>query len=294
MNSLINILKQPFPIHLALKFRLQITLGFSVFVTIFMLYFDPIRVIEIPEKLKVLAIFSYGAICFILLGLDMITAPWVLGKQIREGNWKVYKHILATIWLFIRATIIILVFNFIVGISEFTLDNFFYTLANIVAITMLPTIIAVLVLYNYELRLNLRSAALLNEAIGSHVVHTPDKEDSILFKDTSESEILNLLPSQVLMIKSADNYVEIYWKRGDKTERELLRQTLVSIEQDLLSLETFFRCHRTSIVNVDKIKHVEGNSTGTKLLLEGIDELVPVSRDRRKKLLRRLTSSNNS
>ena len=50
------------------------------------------------------------------------------------------------------------------------------------------------------------------------------------------------------------------------------------MEKQLSDLPQFFRCHRTYLVNLDRVGHVSGNAQGYKLHLEGIDNLVPVSR----------------
>jgi len=56
------------------------------------------------------------------------------------------------------------------------------------------------------------------------------------------------------------------------------------LEKQLSDLGSFFRCHRTTIVNLMAIRQITGNSIECKLVIEGIEEEIPVSRDRRKKL----------
>lgn len=50
------------------------------------------------------------------------------------------------------------------------------------------------------------------------------------------------------------------------------------MEENLAEFPEFYRCHRTYIVNLQKVKHISGNAQGYKLHLENIDTLIPVSR----------------
>lgn len=59
----------------------------------------------------------------------------------------------------------------------------------------------------------------------------------------------------------------------------MLRSTLRRMEDALASWPQFFRCHRTYLVNLDKVAHVSGNAQGYRLHLEGLDDTIPVSRN---------------
>ena len=281
MAPLSSVLNQPFPAHLALRYRVQITLGFSLFIIAFMLYFEPIQNVTLPRGQQTWIVLGYGLICFVMLGLDLWTGPMIFRRQIEEGNWKVYMHILAMVWLFIRSTAVILLFNYLLGISQFTISGFFVVLGNVVAITSIPAALVILILYNYELRLNLQAAQSMNEAVMTSPPEDPNSLDTVVtLSDSGEREILSLRPSDLVAVRSADNYVTVFWDRDGSTEKTLLRQTLTNVENTLAQHDVFYRTHRTCLVNLNKIRHIEGNSLGYSLILDGIDEKVPVSRDR--------------
>jgi DNA-binding LytR/AlgR family response regulator len=80
------------------------------------------------------------------------------------------------------------------------------------------------------------------------------------------------------LIRSADNYIEVFWKDGDLIKRQLIRGTLQKAADLLEDYTYIFKCHRSFIVNINYIERVEGNSQGYKLFFEDIDFEIPVSK----------------
>lgn len=81
------------------------------------------------------------------------------------------------------------------------------------------------------------------------------------------------------MIQSANNYVKIYFEQKGVVSYSIIRLTMKKVEDGLAAHSMFFRCHRTYIINLDKIKHVEGNAQGYKVRMDGIEESIPISRN---------------
>jgi two-component system, LytTR family, response regulator len=79
----------------------------------------------------------------------------------------------------------------------------------------------------------------------------------------------------ITAIISSENYSEVLLASG---ERWFLRQTMRYWEQSLPS-DTFLRVHRTSIVNVYRVEHVDRNTEeNTSLRLHGVRRSIPVGR----------------
>ena len=87
------------------------------------------------------------------------------------------------------------------------------------------------------------------------------------------------------MVQSANNYIKVYFEQKTKPDERskvvysIIRLTMKKAEDILSGNGLFFRCHRTCIINLDKIKHVEGNAQGYKVMIEGIEEGIPISRN---------------
>ena len=62
--------------------------------------------------------------------------------------------------------------------------------------------------------------------------------------------------SQLLLISSAGDYSEVFYERGDRLEKALLRNRISNLEQALEAFPEIIRCHRKYIINVDKLFHL--------------------------------------
>ncbi|HVU59179.1 MAG TPA: LytTR family DNA-binding domain-containing protein [Puia sp.] len=89
-----------------------------------------------------------------------------------------------------------------------------------------------------------------------------------------DSSLSALHSAQFLYAEAADNYVKIFYT----DDQQLIRSTLRQLEEIFQGNERIFRCHRTYLVNLDKVVHISGNAQGYKLHLEGVSQIIPVSR----------------
>ncbi len=74
----------------------------------------------------------------------------------------------------------------------------------------------------------------------------------INFFDEKDELQLSLRLDHIYFIESAENYVNIYYRNKENTERFTLRSTLKK-QQDKLEKYGFIRCHRSYLVNFDNI-----------------------------------------
>jgi DNA-binding LytR/AlgR family response regulator len=101
---------------------------------------------------------------------------------------------------------------------------------------------------------------------------------SIYLSPENTPEKFSFLCPDILYIKSADNYAEIHFMDGEQLKKQLIRNTLKNIEQQLRKFPNFIRCHRICIVNVHKIEKLVGNCNNHSLIIKGTLEQIPVSR----------------
>lgn len=81
-----------------------------------------------------------------------------------------------------------------------------------------------------------------------------------------------------LFATAEGNYVDLVSIATDGTLRKTThRLTLASLEQQL-DADFLHRCHRSYLVNLRKVDQWEGNTQGLRLLLQGHQETIPVSR----------------
>lgn len=111
--------------------------------------------------------------------------------------------------------------------------------------------------------------------------------NSIKLIDFSGKNIFETTREQLIYITSANNYVEIFYTdNNDVPARTLLRQTLTEIDNQLVTTDnSFCRCHKTYIINKEKIISITGNAKGYQLILSGCTKPIPVSRTKNDKLI---------
>ena len=107
----------------------------------------------------------------------------------------------------------------------------------------------------------------------------PDSKHNILnFNDDKGQLKLSVDIDNLLYVESADNYVNIYYSNKGKFSRFMLRSTLKSIE-DTFSECDLVRCHRSYVVNFNKVKVLRKEKSGLFLDLDFANSPeIPVSK----------------
>lgn len=163
------------------------------------------------------------------------------------------------------------------GLAELSFKTFLVQLCSTVFIGSIPLSIYVLITHNQLLKKNLQEAAKLNEIISSQRDDDAAQGDVITLRPQAD-EVYRVDVDNILYAVSEKNYVRVVEDEGHQTQDIVIRSTLSALQESLSHYPFLLRCHRAFIVNTKRIKTIRGNAQGYKLLLEGSNELVPVSR----------------
>lgn len=107
---------------------------------------------------------------------------------------------------------------------------------------------------------------------------TFDSMNMVTFRDEKGTMRLSVKLSDLLFLQAADNYVSIAYNHQEKQAKYLLRTSLKIIQEELRHLP-LIRCHRSYIVNFEKVKIIRREKDGLKLELEtSILTEIPVSK----------------
>jgi len=130
--------------------------------------------------------------------------------------------------------------------------------------------VAVLIVINQQrlLRLNLKSAQQLNKKLIENKQH---KEKLIHFESEYKKDGLILAANSLVLIKAADNYIEVFYESDNQIHKQLIRSSLNKAEEKIAEFDFIIKCHRSFIVNTNHIKEIKGNSQGYMLYFENID-----------------------
>jgi hypothetical protein len=91
------------------------------------------------------------------------------------------------------------------------------------------------------------------------------------FRDENEKEKLALSPGQILYLKSENNYTSVFYLQNGKVKRELIRNTLKKLEEQL-NFPGMVRIHRSYMVNLDMVASIHPTKKGFELTMEQIPD----------------------
>lgn len=254
----------------------------GVFVGLFLLVFQPFGIADWVTPHKTLKILGYGVVSFVVTTLHFLLWPRLFPAVFSDRVWTVGKAIL------LIGTNILLV----------TIVNRFYLIAltgdkpgvsgwlNMLAITFLigifPSVGAVVAGYVIRLRQYVRQAAELPIHIPAPAVAEPVPVEltgatSLTLVADNEKDTITLQPGELLYIESSDNYCTVVYLKNGQPVKPLLRSSLSRLEGQIDRAD-IVRCHRSFVVNLDRVEKVTGNAQGYKLHLLGGTFQIPVAR----------------
>jgi len=100
----------------------------------------------------------------------------------------------------------------------------------------------------------------------------------IHFNDERGTLRISLKADHLLFLEAADNYVYIHYLDNGRPERQLLRNNLKKLSEELVN-SSLVRCHRSYMVNSEMVKLIRRSKDGLLLELDLPDMLtLPVSK----------------
>lgn len=106
----------------------------------------------------------------------------------------------------------------------------------------------------------------------------PEAKGMLPFKDEKGIMRISVKTADLLYLQAADNYVTIFYNHQQKPAKYMLRSSLKMIETDL-TYSPLIRCHRSYMVNFEKVKIIRREKDGLKLELESpVPIEIPVSK----------------
>jgi DNA-binding LytR/AlgR family response regulator len=105
-----------------------------------------------------------------------------------------------------------------------------------------------------------------------------NSRDMIPFYDDKSVLKFSVKKENFLYLESAENYVSICYLNKEKVSKYLLRDTLKKMEENFSGTD-IIRCHRSYMVNFEKVKVIRKDKDGLKLELDNPSVIdIPVSK----------------
>ena len=256
------------------NFGLFITISFGIF--LFVLFFQPFPTAHFDFNNYLVFLGGLSMIVFILLIIVKVMLHFLFQSTDDAEIQPPLPHFLSNFMLFILCSVTFAFYLRYVGSVHIS----FFIMVKICVICL----VAPVTLWLYDLigKLKTYNITLIKEK--KHIQKQLEKyeEDylnkTVDFVSENGKELFPLLISDVVLIKSADNYVEVIYKELDGFKKKLIRNTMKGIEQQIKMYSNFIRCHRACIVNTHFIENLHKNYSSYYLSLRKYEEKMPVSR----------------
>ena len=267
----LNFLKKPYPFNDDLKHNAKIIFFISIGVLAFLIVFQPIEIKSFTKKELFYLISALAASTFLVLTLNLIILPSLFPKIFTSNKWDIKKEVLWNIWILLTiSSCNLLFYTRIFGL----MDVRFHEILKILLIGFLPVVALITINQDRLLRSHLKSAQELN----LRLISSREKKGILLhFGSEYKNDEITINSLSLILIKSADNYIELFYKRGNELKKHIIRSTLRKAEETVSQIDYVFRCHRSYLINIKHTKEIQGNSQGYKLFMEGLDFPVYVS-----------------
>jgi DNA-binding LytR/AlgR family response regulator len=269
----------------SIRYRVLQAFGFAAFVFFFLFVFRPYGILEMQPALWITCSCFALATLVPMLFLNVLIPPFIK-SFFNEDKWTVGREV---IWSLVNIIVIGFwnYYYFQISVNGvFAWKNALLFQGFTIAIGIFPIALLALLREKKDRIHYTEEASGLNEVLEatneieqqeSKVIESKP-ETFIEVRSLNAAETLHLNLSDLLVIQSADNYIDVHYLKDGRLVKSVLRNTLKAVTDELSEHQSLFRCHKSYLVNLHHVHHISGNAQGYKLRLKQMEELIPVSR----------------
>ena len=272
MNEYLN---KPFPFIEKKSHRLLASVLFSGFIYIFLLIFQPFGISNI-QYYKPIYVAGFFGITLVVMMVSFIVAPAIMTNLFDFDKWTIKKNLIFITIQFLIISILNWIYNSTIGygiVKQYGLLSFIFIT---VTVGIIPTLFLIYFIERNLARKNNFIATNFNESIKHRVDKNENPEIKLLSQNNDETIIIEL--KQLICIKAEGNYLKVFFSSDNEIKSKLIRNSIKNIEEDLTVFENIIRCHRSYIVNLDRVNRMSGNARNFSLHIENLGFTIPVSR----------------
>lgn len=237
----------------------------------------------IEYRIRIFILTGYGLVTFVTLCFNFLILPKLLPKIYSEEKWTTLKEILTILWCFFSIGIINFIYTNLLGFNNLSLTTFLTFQMYTLSVGIFPLSVIVILQQNRILKQHLKGAREINKKIqlslnSPEINSMSPKTKTIILTSESGKEKLKIDLNDLLFIQSVENYIEIVYYHDSNIQKNLLRSTLKRIEKQFKNYKFIYKCHRSYLVNINKIEIIKGNSMGYQIYYPKISQGIPVAR----------------
>lgn len=266
MKSILTFLNQEIPLFTSWKTKVLLIGFLALFTLAFLLIYAPFNMNQWDEA-SYLTYITIGA--GVLLFSHFILLPILGYKKV-----KLYGFVLLCL---LEVLLISILIDFFLSPTFPTfqeeVEEYLSTLRYVALIIIVPYMILAFYLW-----FSPRSSILFTREQSNETAPQKNKSNSLLtISGENDKIILAINYRQLLYIKSAGNYVELHYLKGEKPTMELIRMSLKELEGKITD-SNIVRTHRSYIINIQHISSYKKTRKGYTILVHYYpEEHLPVS-----------------
>jgi len=268
-----SFLSRPYPLLLAQKDRWLYVCIISIIIALLINLEQPFGLHGWIHPYKGLILCGFGCTYALTKVIFFVTSPRIFPNHFSPYNWTLGKEI-STILMLLIFTAALNWIHAVAAISIFNASWYsFFCMQYYTIIFGTPPAVTLGLFVMLQHAHNSKS----------HVAETNNKfTNNECDIDKATHVQINgkfFAISDILYIEANQNYVEIHSVYDGSKQKQLCRTTIKHVESLLNSSPHFVRCHKSFLVNIQKVSGWKGNSDKIVLQLEECTEKVPVSRN---------------
>jgi len=274
---MLEFLNKPYPFNDDLKHNTKIIFFISMGVFVFLFLFQPLQIDALATRDKYFLVIGLGIITFLSLSLNLLILPSLFSRIFNGSSWNVKKEILWDLWILFTVGFGYFLYYKALGLMAFG----FEMIITMILIAIVPTSVLIVFNRNRLLRSHLKSANELNIKLKEHKAL---QDKLVHFVSDYQKDNLSIKVSFIMFIRSANNYIEVFWKEDQAVKSQMVRCSLTKAEELLKDDKFIFKCHRSYLANINHIDKIEGSQQGYRLFFDKVEIPVPVSKNYTDKL----------
>ena len=275
MEPRMNFFTQLIPQYLLTKRSLTIMVtSTAAFAFLFIIIYKPFNVEHWAEVSRF--VFVACVLGIVLLGMSIAAISRVIMCYHAKKHRITYLQYIA--WVGIELVLMSIAFTIcstLTGVQLDIAEAFEKSLLNTSLILLIPYIISITAFTLQDRNNRLRQ---IEDDYDKAMQERATTKGLISFFDERSELQLSVTKENLLYVESADNYIYIWYMKGNLPKKLMLRNTLKRTAE-LLADTNVMRCHRGYMVNMEQVKVLrrEKESFYLELGIEGIKD-IPVSK----------------
>lgn len=280
-----GLLNQPFPLDDSSVRQLRKAALIGLFVGVFLLVFQPFGLNIWETSSKAIKILGFGLVTFVITSINFVLLPRLIPLLFDENRWTVGREmilVMANILLIALANRLYLAW--LLNSKEVSSVSWGGMILVTFLVGFFPVVGLVLLSYITQLKKYSNAAATIpihaqrvDNLPPAEVLDAPSTSQTVTLVADNEKDTVTALADDLLYIESSDNYCTIFYLKNGQVAKPLLRSSLSRLEKQMNNPH-IVRCHRSYVVNIDRVERVTGNAQGYKLHLCSGQFVVPVAR----------------